>query len=63
MLAVRRGGVDSVRQLVASMFLMETQVIINTISMMIKMHQSVAFYDITLRPPVVSYFVHNKLVK
>ena len=26
MLAVRRGGVDSVRQLVASMFLMETQV-------------------------------------
>ena len=28
MLAVRRGGVDSVRQLVASMYLMETQVII-----------------------------------
>ena len=28
MLAVRRGGVDSVRQLVASMFLMETQVTI-----------------------------------
>ena len=27
MLAVRRGGVDSVRQLVASMFLMETQVV------------------------------------
>ena len=26
MLAVRRGGVDSVKQLVASMFLMETQV-------------------------------------
>ena len=26
MLAVRRGGVDSVRQLVASMYLMETQV-------------------------------------
>ena len=26
MLAVRRGGVDSVRQLVARMFLMETQV-------------------------------------
>ena len=37
MLAVRRGGVDSVRQLVASMFLMETQVIINTINMIIKM--------------------------
>ena len=37
MLAVRRGGVDSVRQLVASMFLMETQVIINTINMIVKM--------------------------
>jgi len=33
MLAVRRGGVDSVRQLVASMFLIETQVIIETIMM------------------------------
>ena len=66
MLAVRRGGVDSVRQLVASMFLMETQVIINTINMIIKMRFMMILgmvaknvpkcgllYDITLRPPIV----------
>ena len=35
MLAVRRGGVDSVRQLVASMFLMETQVADVVVIMMI----------------------------
>ena len=35
MLAVRRGGVDSVRQLVASMFLMETQVADVVLIMMI----------------------------
>ena len=60
MLAVRRGGVDSVRQLVASMFLMETQVadvvvmviVMVMVSMMIVMLVTVMTMIVTivLRP-------------
>ena len=67
MLAVRRGGVDSVRQLVASMFLMETQVIINMMmTMIIKMQFMLIFkgsvpeYGLVLS---VWYLFQKKLVQ
>ena len=52
MLAVRRGGVDSVRQLVASMFLMETQVadVVVIMMMVVLVMLMTMIVTIVLRP-------------